>query len=218
MKKSLIVLLIMSSNLFLQSSFAQKKVTPILKKVPEARIKESILAFANLLDTQQFKKFGIKDQAQLKSLKPGIQFQNYFIGTNDIKNFKPTDDYKKIIREFPSVEVALVDESGKILTAIEFDKKVEKWNVIGYGATPEMISVSKAQDVLGKNTLQKAQLIRIPALFISFLAVPTSSGICFIPLADNTYAKFKKGEKLKPSEAITRLMPLANQLKGFPKK
>lgn len=184
--------------------------------IPENLIKEAIQTFTNLVDSQDVQEFGLKSVDELKSLKPGKQFKNYMIGLDDIKKYKPGEDVRKIIIEYPSIEVSLVNGAGKIRTSIEFVKNKDKWEAAGYGSTPELIILSNAQATLGDSVVNKGNLIRIPALQTNFIAVSSAAGLEFIILEDNKILRFKKGEKITSSEAILRLMPLANKHNGLP--
>ena len=214
MKKNTIVLLLTTCFFPTIIIVAQKKQGN--ETIPESQIKESIQTFTNLIDSQDVQEFGLKSVVELKSLKAGKQFKKYMIGLNDIKKYNPGDDVRKIIKEYPSIEVSLVNKDGEIRTSIEFVKNKDKWEASGYGSTPELIILSNAQAALGISVVNKGNLIRIPALQTSFIAVSSAAGLEFIILEDKQYLKFKKGEKITSSEAILRLKPLANKHNGLP--
>ena len=214
MKKNIIILFL--TICFFNPIFivAQKKGGN--DTIPESQIKKSIQTFANLIDSQDVQEFGLKSVAELKSLKPGKQFRKFMIGLNDIKKYKPGEDVRKIIKEYLSIEVSLVDKAGKIRTSIEFVKNKGNWEASRYGSTPELKILSNAQTALGASFVKKGDLIRIPALQINFIAVASAAVLEFISLEDNQKLKLKKGEKLTSSEAILRLVPLANKHNGLP--
>lgn len=211
MKRNIIILLFTSC--FFTTTVIKAQVDKI---VPESQVKQSIQTFVNLVDSQNVQKFGVKNIAELKALKPGKQFKNYMIGLSDIKKYKQGEDVRKIIKEYPSIEVSLVDQSGKILTSIEFVKYNNNWKASGYGSTTEFIMLRRAQTSIGNSDLNKGDLIRIPALRISFIAVSSAAGLDFISLEDNQNLKLKKGQRIAASEAILRLVSLANKHNGLP--
>jgi hypothetical protein len=184
--------------------------------ISDSQIKKSIKTFANLMDTQHLKQFGLTSKDEFKSLKVGKQFKNYMIALNDIKNFKQGDDVNKIILEYPSIEVALVSSTGKIVTSIEFVKNHGKWEASGYGSTPELIMLSRVQGIVGDTFIKVGKLIRIPTLRISFIAIGSGSQLEFISLDDRVNLKLDKNQKLAASDAILKLVPLAKKHTGLP--
>ncbi len=212
MKKNIIPLLLLTTCFFTAIVIKAQGDTII----PDSQIKKSIQAFVSLVDSQDLQEFGLKNMAELKSLKAGKQFRKYMISLNDIKKYKQGEDVNKIIKKYPSIEVSLVNKAGKIRTSIEFVKNKDKWEASGYGSTPEFISLSTSQAALGQGVVSKGKLIRIPALQTSFITVQSAAGLEFISLEDNQYLKLKKGQKINSSEAILRLVPFANKHNGLP--
>ena len=212
MEKNIIKLLLLSVCFFATIAIKAQGDAIISKNL----VDKSIQTFVNLLDSQDVQQFGLKSVAELKTLKAGRQFKKYTIGLSDIQKYKQGDDVKKIVKEYPSIEVSLVDGSGKIRTSIQFVKNHNKWEATGYGSTPELIHLRNAQTSLQKIVIDKGELIRIPALHLSFIAVSSAAGLEFISLEDNQRLKFKKGQKMPASEAILRLVPFANKHKGLP--
>ena len=192
------------------------KTSKEVKIVPDSQVKRSIQTFAGLLDSQHVHQFGLASVAELKTLQAGRQFKKYMIGLYDIQNYKQGDDVIGIIKEYPSVEVSLVNSVGKIRTAIEFVKKKDKWIATGYGATPELLILGDAQTKVGDIAFAKGELIRIPSLLITFIAIRSSTGIEFISLEDRPNLNLYKGQKITASDAIMRLVPLAKKHDGLP--
>lgn len=184
--------------------------------ISENQIKEAVQTFANLIDSQEVQEFGLKSLAELKSLKGGKQFRQYMIGLDDIKKYKQGEDVSKIIKEYSSIEVSLVNDTGKIRTSVQFVKNKGKWEASGWGSTPELIIVRNAQATLADSDINKGKLIRIPALYTNFIAVSSAAGLEFIVLEDNNELNFKKGEKVTSSDAILKLVPLAIKHPGMP--
>lgn len=212
MKKNIIIILLLTTCFFTTIVI---KAQPE-KIIPESQIKKAIQIFVNLVDSQDLQEFGLQSIAELKSLKAGKQFKKYMIGLDDIKKYKQGEDVGKIIKEYPSIEVSLVNEAGNIRTSIEFVKIKDKWEASGYGSTPELIILSNAQTTLGQNAVAKGRLIRIPALQTSFIAVASATGLEFISLNDNQNLKLARGQKINSSEAILKLVPFANKHNGLP--
>jgi hypothetical protein len=215
MKKNITILLfILIGVMTIFFVLAQKKKG--IDTIPENLIKESIQTFTKLVDSLDIQEFGLKSVDELKSLIPGKQFKNYLIAVDDIKKYKAGEDVRKIINEYPSIEVSLVNGTGNIITSIEFVKNKDKWEAAGYGSTPEFIILRNAQAAIGDSAIKKGTLIRIPALHTSFIAVPSATDLNFIILDDNFSLDFKKGAILPASQAILKLVPLANKHNGLP--
>jgi hypothetical protein len=214
MKKSILPVLSTTASLFIAMVIhAQNN-----KVVSDSQVKKSIQTFVNLVDSKNINQFGLTNIAELKSLKAGKQFKKYMIGLDEIENFKQGNDVRQIIKGYPSVEVALVNDSGKIRTSIEFVKKKGNWITTGYGSTPELLILSNAQKDYGNSFVNQGDLIRIPALMITFLAIPsaTANGIVFIILENYPRLKLTKGQKLPASKIIEMLVPLAKRHNGLP--
>ncbi|HYV95447.1 MAG TPA: hypothetical protein VE978_26975 [Chitinophagales bacterium] len=184
--------------------------------IPAAQINEAIQTFANLANEKNIQSFGLENVDQLEALKPGRQFKKYMIGLDDIKKYKTGDDVNAMIKELPSIEVSLINESGTILSSIEFEKKEDKWVASGFGLTSDLAGLRNAQSMLADSSLNVGRLIRIPSLHTSFLAVPSSTGINFIVLEDNESLGFRKGAMIAASNALLQLVPVANQYNGLP--
>ena len=186
-------------------------------QISDSLIKKSMQKFAKLVDSFNVQKFGAQNMAEFKSLKPGKQLQEFLIGLADIKKYKQGDDVNKIIIPFESVEVCLVNGSGKIITSIGFIKRNGRWEASSYGSSTQVLMLSQAQPSLSNQLIAKGDLIYIPALRTSFLRLTTGSVTKFVTLEDNTTLKFQKGQELLAGEAILSLKPLANKQKKEPR-
>lgn len=216
MKKNILINLLSFTACFFATTIINAQKTQTDTIISESLIKESINRFVSLVDSEDVQEYGLKSIAELKSLRAGKQYRKYVIGLNDIKKFKAGDDVAKIIKEYPSIEVSLVNKSGKIITSIEFVKKDNKWEASGYGSTPELISLGQAQTKYGNGIARRGNLIRIPALGVSFISIPSAAGLEFMSLEDNQKYKLQKGIKTTASSAILKLVPFANNHNGLP--
>jgi hypothetical protein len=212
MKQQVIRLLFLTVYLFATIVTEAQKDTII----SDNEIKKSIQTFIKLIGSDDAREYGLKNIAELNSLKAGKQFKKYMIGLTAIKNYQRGNEVGIMIKEYPAIEVSLVNSTGKIRTSIEFVKNQGKWEASRYGSTSELILLSRAQDMLADSVINKGNLIRIPALRISFIAVASGSGLNFISLEDRPDLDFHKGRRMAASEAILKLVPLANQHKNFP--
>ena len=168
--------------------------------------------FLQLLDPQDAKDFGLKNKEELNSLSIGRQFRTYSIGLYAIRKFEPTDDVSRIINGYPMVEVALVNQAGNIRTSIEFLKKDGKWKAIAYGSSREFLLLKAAQDSVPKTVMSSGDLIRIPALHMSFMGVKTSAGWEFYSLQDRPDLELYKGTVVSATKILSMLRPLANKV------
>ena len=187
--------------------------------IEKDQVKNSIKIFAKLLDSNDVKEFGFKSISELKQLMPGKQFKRYTIGLSAIKNYNQGENIANMIKEYPSIEVALINQKGKILNSIEFVKDTVKgkWVPSRYGSTPELVVLRREQEFIGDSIIKKGRLIRIPSLHVSFIAITsTTSGLVFISMVDRPNLNLFKGQKLPVSDAILRLVPYAKNHKNFP--
>ena len=83
MKKNILRLLLFTLGYFITITIKAQGDTISAKK-----IKESIATFASLVDSLDLPGFGLKNMAELKSLKAGRQFKRCMIGLNDVKNYQ----------------------------------------------------------------------------------------------------------------------------------
>jgi len=214
--KQVIVLLQIVACLALAVNISGQPTHLVKDTVPYSEIKKSMQIFVNLVDSQHVGQFGLASVAELNSLKPGRQFINYMIGLDDLRNYKTGDDVSKLIKEYPSIEVALVNDAGKIRTSIEFVQRDGKWEASGYGSTSEFILLSYSQTTVGENIVNNGNLVRIPSLGVSFLSVRSRTGTDFISLQDNEQLKLGRGQRMSASEAISKLVPFARKHNGQP--
>ncbi len=184
--------------------------------IPQNQVYRAIQTFVNLLDSEDVREFGLKSIDELKLSKPGKQFKYFMIAVADIKNYKAGEDVSKIIKEYPSIEVSLVNATGSIISSIEFVKNQGRWEPGRYGSSAELLSVRNAQTTIADSTINKGSLVRIPGLNTSFVSVSDGSKLNFIVLADKLSLNLKKGLTLPASEVILRLVPLAKKHKGLP--
>jgi hypothetical protein len=212
MKKYISILFILAICFFIPA------VAPgqVPKIISDLQVKKAIETFAKLIDTPDLYKCGVKSLAELKLLKPGQQFKKYMISLDAIKKYRQGDDVNNMIKEYEAVEVALVNDSGKIKTSIEFVKTGNNWKASGYGSTSEFVILSQAQTALTANAINRGKLIRIPSLQVSFIAVSSAAGLDFVSLADNPKLKLTKGQTIKSSDAILKLAPYATKHNGSP--
>jgi hypothetical protein len=185
--------------------------------VSASLINKSIQAFADLVDSARVKQYGLKSVAQLKTLKGGRQFKTLIIGLRDLQSYKEHQDVKGIIKEYPSREVALVDQQGKIVTSMQFAKRNGQWKAVGYGSTPQLVELRMSQDSIPKTLLVKGDLIRIPTLEVSFIQIHSTSGqLEFICLQTRKEFNFYKGKHILASKAIWTLAQHAQGIKNIP--
>src|SRR5215475_11343189 len=88
--------------------------------ISNKQIKESIQTFIKLIASDDPKQYGLKNAAELNSLRPGKQFRKYMISLKDVKQYEQGHNVGSIIKEYPAVEVSLVSNTGKMITSIEF--------------------------------------------------------------------------------------------------
>ena len=181
------------------------------EKVPANKVNDAILVFADLVDSASLQKFGVKSKADLKALKPGKQFKTYFIGLAELKKYQTGHDAEDIIKEYPSTEVALVDQKGRIITSIEFENKNHTWVATGYGSTPEFAVLIRAQDSIPKTAINKGRMIRVPSLHMCFMSLPNHGATDFLMLESYKQISYKRGETVKSAKVMEVLMPLANK-------
>ncbi len=187
--------------------------------VPATEINESIKTFAALLNKQNIQSFGLKNIDQLKTLRQGKQYKKYMIELDDLKGYKAGDDPEDIIKTLPVTEVTLIDYNGKIITSTEFTKEGDKWKVTGFGLTPEMIGVSDTQPLLNdsiRENVSNGRLVTIPALHTNFIAITGISDLDFIVLEDNKNLEYTRGELVPASDALLKLIEVANIYNGLP--
>lgn len=191
---------------FMAEAQPDKKVVPQTDTIiSNKQIQTSIQTFIRVIGSDDAKQYGLKNAAELNSLIPGKQFRRYMISINDIKNYQQGSDVKSIIKEYSAVEVSLVNSTGKIRTSIEFVNNNGQWEASRYGSTPEMVLLRSVQGAIADSLIHNGMLVRIPSLSISFIAVPSGSGLKFISLADHSNLKLLKGESVAASDAILKL-------------
>ncbi len=141
------------------------------------------------------------------------------IELDDLKGYKAGDDPEDIIKTLPVTEVTLIDYNGKIITSTEFTKEGDKWKVTGFGLTPEMIGVSDTQPLLNdsiRENVSNGRLVTIPALHTNFIAITGISDLDFIVLEDNKNLEYTRGELVPASDALLKLIEVANIYNGLP--
>ncbi len=198
---------------FIARAQPDKKSDTIISK---KQIETSIQTFIKVIGSDDPKQYGLKSAAELNSLHPGKQFRKYMISLNDIKNYQQGSDVANIIKEYSAVEVSLVNNTGKIRTSIEFVNNNGQWEASRYGSTPELVLLKSVQNAIADSLIQKSKLVRIPSLNISFIAVPSGSGLKFISLAEHSHLKLHKAESIAASDAIMNLK-LTLEQKNVPK-
>ncbi len=184
--------------------------------ISRSQVREAIDSFANFVDPAEVPEFGLNSIAEIRSLKGGKQFKRYIIDLNDIQKYKAGEDVGKMIKEYPAIEVALVNDSGHIRTAVEFVKYNGKWKAAAWGSSPEFTMVIDAQSYIKDTVINQGKLIRIPALHISFIAISSGAGLEFFILKDDDSLQFKKGEKKLSTDVILKLVPIAKTLDELP--
>ena len=219
MKKNIIKLLLSTVYFIMTVTAEAQKDTLIANHQPDTvisnkQIKESIQTFIKLIASDDPKQYGLKNAAELNSLRPGKQFRKYMISLKDVKQYEQGHNVGSIIKEYPAVEVSLVSNTGKMITSIEFVYENGIWEASRFGSTPELVLVNNVQDVIGDSIIKKGKLVRIPSLNVSFIAVLSGSALKFISLQERP--DLKLGESIPASDAILRLKPLANEHKNFP--
>lgn len=184
--------------------------------VTDAQVKASLQTFSQLLTNETIGSFGLKNAGQLKSLKPGKRFTNYMIGLNDVRKYKAGDDVNQVIKELPSVEIALTDEDNRFVTSVEFTKTKDGWQATGFGATPELKTLYNSRNPIPDTVINNGKLVRIPSLHSSFIAVSSASGLNFIVTEDNESLNFRRGMVISSDNALLQLSKAAKIYNGLP--
>ena len=204
------------SMTFIAEAQPDKKVVPQTDTIiSKKQIQTFIQTFIRVIGSDDAKQYGLNNAAELNSLNPGKQFRKYMISLNDIKNYQQGINVASIIKEYSAVEVSLVSNTGRIKTSIEFVNNNGQWEASRYGSTPELVLLRSAQDAIADSIIQNSKLVRVPSLNISFIAVPSGSGLRFISLADYPNLKLRKGENIAASDAILKLK-FASEHKNIP--
>jgi hypothetical protein len=180
------------------------------------QVRKAVQTLSAMVTDQNFQTFGLTGKDQLKSLKAGKQYNKSIIGLDAIKNYKAGQDVQAIIKPLAAIEVPLVDESGKIQTAIEFVKNKDKWEASGFGLSSDLAAVRNAQANRADTSKANVSLIRIPALRTRFIGVTTSTGLSFIVLENNESLGFRQGETILAKDAILKLVSVAKLYNGLP--
>jgi len=201
-KIQILILLVVATA---SSSIAQYKKGS--DTIPTSVIKSSIDKYVKNLSPQLLKDLGLKNKEELLSLKPGFQYKFFMIGLDDIRKYEQGNDINPLIKEYPAIEVGLVDATGKIVLAIGFVKRKNDWAVATFGLTPDFNAIRNSQKIIGDSTLKKGVLIRIPGLELDFIAVPAAANaeMSFIALRDDPTLKVKRGTVQSGSNTIWNL-------------
>src|SRR6478609_6647123 len=190
--------------------------TPGENNIPQAQISEAINSFVQLAN-KDAQSFGLKNADELRNLKAGKQFQSYMIQLDDLKKYNTGNDVNAIIKELPSVEVALTDANNNFVTSVEFIKNDGKWKPSGFGASTEFKMLYNPRSPISDSIINTCKFIRIPALHTSFIAVTdASSKINFIATEDNESLGFKRGALIAADSALVKLVQAANLYNGLP--
>lgn len=179
-------------------------------------INKSIQTLTAMVTDQNAQTFGLTSKDQVTALKAGKQYNVYMIGLNDIKKYKTGQDVAAIVKPLPVIEVSLVDDSGKIRSAIEFVKKSGHWGASAFGLSPEMVSVSTVQSLRPDTSKTNISMIRIPALRVNFISTTSTTGLNFTVLENNESLGFRQGETIAAKNAILKLVQTANVYNGLP--
>lgn len=184
--------------------------------ITPSQVNNAVQTFSQLVNDKDAAEFGLKNAAEIKSLKAGNQFTNYMIQLDDIKKYKSGDDVNTLIKAMPSAEVALTDANNTFVTSIEFTKKNGAWQATGFGASTDLKVLYNQRAPFADSIINTGKLVRVPALHTSFIALTNSQGLNFIPTEDNENLGFKRGAFIPASDALNKLVQAANIYNGLP--
>jgi hypothetical protein len=194
-----------------------KAQTPQDERISEKQVLVAKDNFAKMLNEDNVKSFGLESVDQLKSLQTGQQFKRNMITLEDLRKFKKEDDPKNIIKSLDVIDVMLVDGAGNIVTSIEFTRGKENMSPSGFGLTPGYIALKNTIGTINPELKSKElKFVEIPSLNVSFLAVYSGATLNFICLDNLEALGLKRGTVISASEALTKLVPVANEYNGLP--
>jgi len=187
-----------------------------VETISRDQVSKAIQALSAMVTDQNFQTFGLTSKDQLRSLKAGKQYNKFMIGLDDIKKYTAGQDVQAIVKPLAAIEVPLVDQSGKIQTAIEFVKNKDKWEASGFGLSSDLAAVRNEQANRADTSRSSVSLIRIPALRTRFIGVSSSTGLNFIVLENNESLGFRQGATIAAKDAILKLVNVAKLYNGLP--
>jgi len=198
--------------------FSQDQAQPSNKveTISRDQVNKAVQTLSAMVTDQNFQTFGLTSVGQLQSLKAGKQYNKFMIGLDDIKKYTAGQDVQAIVKPLAAIEVPLVDESGKIQTAIEFVKNKDKWETGGFGLSSDLAAVRNVQANRADTSRSNVSLIRIPALRTRFIGVSSPSGLNFIVLENNESLGFRQGATIAAKDAILKLVSVAKLYNGLP--
>lgn len=130
-------------------------------------IEDSRATFAKLINSSNYRSFGLENPDQINTLETGNKFKKYFIELQSLKYYNGSDPVNAIVNRHYSVEVPLLNASKKIITSMEFSKNTnDNWEAVGFGLSSSFRKLAESGINAAADDLT---MVEIPALNMDFI-------------------------------------------------
>jgi hypothetical protein len=194
-----------------QVSGLPQPLAPDLEARAQQAASSALLRFVPLVASTRDGKLGFTSPDELKSATPGVPLQIAFVGLHQLETYTSAKTAASIILP-SSGQVVPIAVAGEVRSAIFLKIQGADLVVVGFGQATMTKSIVETADMDSRShgiPIEALTVIRIPALYQTFIARHNGTTIALTPIMDAPPYGFRRGEEISAEEVFLRLQPSA---------
>jgi hypothetical protein len=167
--------------------------------------------FADVVSANPDGKLGFKSVDELRTATAGVPMQIAFVGLQPLVSYDATKQAASMIQPATGLVVPM-SVAGQVRAAIFLQANGAGFSVVGFGrpsTTAAIMSTATTVSTSQSIPFQSLTILRVPALYQTFIARSATSGIMLTPITDAPAFGLQRGTELPVEDAFQRLKPAA---------
>lgn len=208
LKKAMICLLALSTNLFAQNNyFPRRESRPIYWR--------ALATFKALLNKENCTLFGFESIDEINSAELGEPIQEYIIKLDQLRNYKENSDPSSLLSR-SQIVIFPVLAGNRVRSSIQFAWIDYSWKAVAFGGTNTIRAYTDMRAALMvrlSRTEDDFFWVNIPALGLRLIGHYEDKNIMLTPLAGIETLGLNTGKSQPMGEILSALVPLAKKYK-----
>ncbi len=215
MKKIIITLV----NVILVFTFTQGQEMNIPMEKIRKNAENALLTLQKLVNEKNMASMGFRSLDEVKQAKLGDPLLTYYVGLNDLKEYKEGGDINKILR-FNDQVLFPVNVNDMPRSSIQMEKTGEDWKASAYGNPNQIQILERTISMLKQDTSLMSKdffIAAIPAMNQYFIGYRQEKDLWLAPTMSDEKYEFKMGVPMMANVVFLKLLPDAIEMEDLPR-
>jgi hypothetical protein len=206
-------------NIFLLASFGFSQEMNVPMQKIRSNAEDALGTLRKLVNEKNMMSMGFRSMDEVKQAQLGSPLVKYYVGLNDLKEYKEGTDISKMLH-FGDQVLFPVTVNDMARSSIQMEKQGEDWKATAYGS-PNLIQIlERTINILVQDTSVKSKdfmILSIPAMNQVYLAYWQDKELWMAPAISDERYEFKMGVPMMASAVFEKLLPDAQKLEDLPR-